>query len=650
MTPNNAYRPEIDGLRAIAVLAVLFFHLDPSWAPGGYVGVDVFFVISGFLITAIIVRSQAESRFSFYDFYLRRIRRIAPTYFAVVLASLVAGYVLMQQADLKQLAAAAGWSAISLPNVYVWQHLDTSYFAADSRQLPLLHLWSLGVEEQFYLIWPLMLLAGLRWLPRNLLPWSLLALIVASFTYAQQQSVIDPKFAYYMLPTRAGELAIGGLLALFPAVRNARRSDHPLFEAVALAGVGLIIGSIWTLDGNSRFPGWNALPGCLGAALVILADSQRHCLVLAPLRSRLMVGIGLVSYSLYLWHWPVLAFLRYLSIPFNPIAAGAAILVLAFLSYWFIERRTRHLRMGKAKQVVLLAIIPALVIIGLSMTLDHRADRKIEKQQRANLENASKQRLRQTAAAYEFPYNCQLGELDTGVLSRPLCVHGKPADRPADILLWGDSHASHHVGVLGAIADANHLRIRNASLSTCPPVWGAEPYGTGTFQAGCSQFRPFIQRNLAPYRTVILGASWSVHRRNRHFDQDLRNTLAELTGAGKSVVLLAQAPGFPDYDRNCEVRQTGHQMLNCEAVASRPDSDEAKDINRFLTSLAADYPNTYVLDIHDLLCRQGRCSPYLDGRPMYFDSEHLSMEGSWQLGARLLASGAPLPPPLQAGP
>lgn len=653
MTSNHTYRPEIDGLRAIAVLAVLVFHLNPDWAPGGFVGVDVFFVISGFLITSIIVRTQAESRFSFADFYLRRIRRIAPAYFVVVLASLAAGCLLMLPADLKQLAASAGWSAVSLPNVYFWLHLDTGYFATDSNQFPLLHLWSLGVEEQFYLVWPLMLLAGLRWVPRQFQQGLLVLLIAASFTYAHQQALADPSFAYYMLPTRAGELALGGLLATLRPVRDATRSQHPLFEAVALLGLLLIIGSIALLDGNTRFPGWYALPACAGAALIILADSQRHCLLLAPLRSSLLVGIGLISYSLYLWHWPILAFLRYLSVPLHGwTMAGviALIFVLASLSYWFVERSTRHLRISRFATVMLLAAVPIGIILGLSSLIDRQAERIASMRGQSSAALASKRIATQTAPAYEFKYNCQLPAFDGKVLERPQCVHGRPTTAAPDTLLWGDSHAAHYIGVIASIADANNFRVRNASLSTCPPVWGGDTYGTGVYQSSCTQFRELIQHNIGQYRTVILSSAWSSHLPRGNFRQDMRRTVAALTSSGKQVVLMAEAPAFPSYDRNCEMRQLGRRMVDCKATATRRDSPNPAPSTVFLQELAREYPHTYVLDIHDLLCQKGTCSAYLNGKPVYFDPAHLSMEGSWQVGARLVAKGTPLPPPLRPRP
>ena len=649
MSQSLAYRPEIDGLRAVAVMAVLLFHLDPAWLPGGFAGVDVFLVISGFLITSIIVRQQTAGHFRPADFYLHRIRRIAPVYFVVTAATLLAGCLLMLPLDLQELARSAGWSTLSLPNVYFWRHLDTGYFAADSRQQPLLHLWSLGVEEQFYLLWPLVLILCLRRVPAAWLPWLLLLPVAASFAHAQHQTRLSPSWAYYMLPARAGELGIGCLLALWPAVREGRRVGHRLLaEMLAVCGLILILCSLFLLGRGQSFPGWNALPACLGAALVIIADSHHRCSVLALLRSRPLVWIGLVSYSLYLWHWPVLAFLRYLSVPLDTLrlfAVAAGLLILAGLSHRWIETPARRLHWPPLRQVWLLWALPCLILLAAAWLIQRHPER-VARTLPVNAIEAEQARLQsQTAPAYEFPDNCQQSTFDPAILSRPACVHGLPEGAPADILLWGDSHAAHYIGVLGSIARHNHLRIRNASLSTCPPVFSTRTdYGTGTYQDGCTQFRALIEKSLAPYRTVVIGASWTAYRRHPHFETDFQRTLDQLEAAGKQVVLLAEVPRQPAYDRQCAIRQLHLQQVDCRAVATVPErpSDDG------LHDLLAQRPHLSVLDVRQQLCQEGVCSAWLDDQPVYFDTGHLSLPGSWQIGARLLSTKQPLPAPLQA--
>lgn len=650
MTGNLLYRPEIDGLRAIAVGAVLLFHLDPRLAPGGFVGVDIFFVISGFLITSIIAKSAGDGGFSFGDFYLRRIRRIAPAYFVVVVATLAAGCVLMLPADRAQLARSASWSALASANLFFWLNIDTGYFADDSRQLPLLHLWSLGVEEQFYLLWPALLIAWRRLLPLRWLLPAIAVLCVASFALAQREAALAPAFAYYMLPPRAGELGVGALLALTP-VREVRRDGGLVHEFVAIAGLLLMLWAICMLDDSSHFPGWNALLPCLGAALVIAADSRRRCVVLAPLRWKPVVGMGLISYSLYLWHWPILAFMRYVGIHLDApktVAVVAAIFASALASYFFVERAIRSMRWSVAWQVAALFVGPSLVVVAGSAFLASHPDRVAGLLGKKALDRSEQALLAQTAPAYEFPYNCQLSSFDPGVLDRAACVHGSSTGNSADILLWGDSHAAHYIGVLATIAEKNGLRLRNASLSTCPPVWSdGNDYGMSIYRDGCTHFRALIHENAGRFPIMAIGAQWSAYLADPRFAADFERTLQEMSEQGKAIVLLAEVPSFPAYDRHCEIRNLRHALVDCKATSTRDDTGQT-EANAYLRSLAARYPNVFVLDIHDLICRRGVCSPYLGDRQIYYDTSHLSMEGSWLLGRRLFESAVQLPPPLRA--
>jgi peptidoglycan/LPS O-acetylase OafA/YrhL len=653
MAERLHYRPEVDGLRAIAVIAVLLFHFNPRFAPGGFTGVDIFFVISGFLITSIIVKSQAKDGFSFREFYASRVRRIAPAYLTVVFATLIAGCLLMQSADLVHLGKSALWSLLAAPNVFFWLHLDTGYFAADSRQLPLLHLWSLGVEEQFYVLWPILLLVGLKVMGKRLLFGLMALLIVGSFAYAHRQSVVDPAFAYYMLPTRAGELAIGALLAMIPAIRNRGRDGGIRYEAGAAAGLCLMAWSIFALDGTTRFPGWNALPACLGAALVIASDSRRRCVVLAPLRWRPVVAVGLISYSLYLWHWPILAFARYLGLQFDAQTIAALLVLIlgtALSSYWFVERRARSLRLSDLRITTVLFFLPVSILLVMAAVVITQAERISALVGEPGVGATERKLLAGTAPAYEFPYNCQLEQFDSAVLDRPQCRQGASAKGREDILLWGDSHAAHHIGILATIAGRNGLSMRNASLSTCPPVWSDRTdYGMSTYRAACTRFRALIRDRIAPYPVVAIGAQWSVHASNGRFWNDFEHTLDALLADGKSVVLLAEVPSFPSYDRHCDIRNLRHAFVDCPASMTRPDTGPGQ-ANAHLYALAASRDGVEVLDIHDLVCRDGTCSPYIDGAQVYFDPSHLSMAGSWMLGERLLESrGVRIPAALSGG-
>lgn len=316
----SRYRAHLDGLRGVAVLAVIAFHLRGNRMPGGFTGVDVFFVISGFLITSQILAETISSRFSYAEFYRRRIRRIAPAMLVVVLVTVVAAQLFLLPEDATATARSALWSIAGLANVWFWRNLDTGYFAEDSATVPLLHLWSLGIEEQFYLLWPplLRLLVGARHRPgpparERIAPGfaastSLVAVASGSYALGSVLASRAPAFAYYMLPTRAGELLLGALVALVVRGGVAKRIPPRLADGLGIAGLVSIGGSFLLLSGNDPFPGWLALPPTLGAALVILSGEAHLGPTTKALSGGPLVGVGLLSYSLYLWHWPFIAF------------------------------------------------------------------------------------------------------------------------------------------------------------------------------------------------------------------------------------------------------------------------------------------------------------------------------------------------------
>lgn len=635
--PNQAldYRREIDGLRAVAVLAVLLFHLNPSWLPGGFTGVDIFFVISGYLITRIIQSRLDRGTFSFLDFYARRVRRIAPAYMAVILVTLLVGAFILATPALRQLAVSAASSAIGAANIHFWWALDSGYFAANSKQVPLLHLWSLGVEEQFYLLWPALLWLLCRWTNTRIRLALLVALIVGSFALAQASLSVDAKFAYYMLPTRAGELGLGALLGLLSPRLSPGRHGSILASA---AGYSLLAASLFVLDGTSSFPGVNALLPCLGAALLIYSTECSASNPLnAPLRTRTMVGIGLLSYSLYLWHWPVLALYRYLL--GEPGLAHAFMLVaiivaLSLTGYLVIERPLRRTSWPAWRTIGLLYVLPTAMIMALCATLLYRNKGSTSAAQAPSAEQlAIAQIERYTAPAFEFGYNCQQSRFNASVLERPACVHGQPVNRPTKALLWGDSHAAHYIGVVGTIAERAGFRVRNATHSACPPLLEPDDeYGGGDYRASCTEFTRFIGPRLADYQLVFMGASWSYYGKKTGFHAELEKTVRTLTASGKTVVLLGQVPAFSNYDRNCELNAIKAGLsATCKQRAQFSQTQPTAH-NRKLQALAAAIDHAHYMDVSDLICPEGRCSAYIEDRPIYFDSSHMSMDGSWVVG------------------
>lgn len=659
VAPGNrlAYRPDIDGLRAIAVLSIVLFHINADLVPGGFIGVDIFFVISGFLITAIIHREMERGTFSFKEFYRRRMLRIAPAYLVATMATLLAGCVLLLPEELAALGRSAAWSAVSLPNVYFWKYLDTSYFAEASDQVPLLHLWSLGVEEQFYLLWPAtLLLLGIVARRKPILLGILAILAVGSYYYGSVESAKDPSFAYYMLPARAGELLTGAILALtrWSEPGDTGRQSLParlLAEGCALVGYGLLYQGFYKLDGDSLFPGWNALYPCLGAAFLIIAGSRGRPWLMAPLRWKPVVWIGLVSYSLYLWHWPILAFVRYFAGTVSPrvgLACFVAMLLLSFLSYRYVELPFRERRGAPRRQFGRVfagyaAGVMGVIALGAVLVGSHGLERLIERLY-PEYHQAQLALDARTRPALRFKYNCQRAHLERKLFRDKRCVIGPKINghhpKP-DAILVGDSNGAHYIGVLGAIAEEKGFSFRNVTVSSCPPLFGSpDVYGKSIDRVGCSRYRAAVKREVKRYRYVLLGAQWSAHSQHPQFERDLARTLKELRRMGKHAVVLGLVPRFPSYNRNCEARRLRLPVMDCEARAEEGANSNRK-INKRLKAIAK-ANRAYYMDVGGVICPRSGCSPYLDGKPVYYDPGHLSMTGSWEVGAKLVDRGVPL--------
>ncbi|WJN59949.1 acyltransferase family protein [Pseudomonas sp. SO81] len=629
------YRPDIDGLRAIAVLAVVLFHIDASLIPGGFAGVDIFFVISGFLITGNIIKDAGSARgFSWAEFYRRRALRILPVLFVVLLVALLVGHSVLLPEDLSALSYSSLAAVFSAANVYFTYFLDTSYFADDSNLQPLLHLWSLGVEEQFYLFWPVILLALLTRFTRRWLLSATLLLMFASFVLAEVLIPEEPMFAYYMLPTRAGELMVGALLAIWLSRGHAVMGN---WARLLLGAVGacLIIASLGWITEDMGFPGVNALPSTLGAALLIWAGSGRGVGVSRLLALRPLVLVGLISYSLYLWHWPVLAFYRYAYGIVEPLAGVllfGLMLLLSVASYRWVEKPCRRLRWSFSKvmwQLVAINAAALSLLCGAILWSDGFGLYGFDAQYRADIK-----RLSPAPAAYSYPYVCQRPRLSEAELQSKACIVN--AEQARSVLLWGDSNAAHYVGMLGAFAEASGISFRNAAHSSCPPLLqGAEATQKPERLENCLASIDVVRQYLHDYSTVILGAAWAVHARNSDsFLADLEATVDQLVGQGKQVIILANVPNFVAVNRKCLQKALKLPMLTCnESSAERPG---VLPINTRLSALAAARDNVYFFDPREQLCPGGKCSAYLDGRLVYFDNSHLSMEGSWAVGRRII--------------
>lgn len=633
---RSSYRPDIDGLRAVAVLAVVLFHINPLMLPGGFAGVDIFFVISGFLITGNIVKdTNSALGFSWREFYRRRALRILPVLSVVLLATLLVGHFVLLPDDLIKLSYSSLAAIFSAANIYFTYFLDTSYFADDSSLQPLLHLWSLGVEEQFYLFWPVLLVFMSARFSRGILLLCTLFLAGGSFFLAEGLLVSRPMFAYYMLPSRAGELLVGAVLAI---LLSADRADLPKWLAGVFGSLGacLIAFSLGWVTEDMGFPGINALPATVGAALLIWAGSASVVGVSRILALRAMVLIGLVSYSLYLWHWPVLAFYRYIYGVVEPLAGlllFGLMLLLSLFSYHWVEKPCRHLRWNFTRVLMSVFVAGGAVISSLCVAIiltNGFGFYIFDSGYRARLKA-----LEPSPAAYSYPYVCQRPQLTDAELNNKACV--LHSDEEPSVLLWGDSNASHYVGMLGVFAEQGGFAFRNAAHSSCPPLLeGAAATQKADRVERCLASIAVVKTYLDRYSTIILGAHWSGYfSKDVDFAKNLERTVDALLAQGKHVIILGQAPSFKVVNRKCPQKALKLTVVECGGEGSERSKDR-EFVNRKLRELASSRSSVEFYDGAGLLCVGGRCSPYLNGELSYFDNSHLSMEGSWLLGRHIV--------------
>lgn len=612
--PNSViarYRRDIDGLRAFAIVPVLLYHANVAGFGGGYVGVDIFFVISGYLITGIIAREVDEGRFSLLRFYERRFRRIIPALSLVILAVLAVAAWLYLPGDIEGVPRSALAATLFASNL--WFFTDTGYFAGGADVKPLLHTWSLAVEEQFYIGLPIMLMLLARRAPR----WRTVAvggIAAASLILAIAMQRDSSGFTFYLLPTRAWELLAGALLALggVPAVRSRR-----VREAIAWAGVAAIAAAVTLYSRSTLFPGVAALAPVLGAAALIHCapgTSAGRLLSLPPL-----VGIGLISYSLYLWHWPLIVFTEYATdMPVagaTRIAVIGASLLAAILSWRFVERPFRDSRRVPARRIFLLTGLSMAALCLLSGALIAAGGWP---------QRFSPQVLALAAGRQDISPDRKACH-DSFMRDAAPCVLGAPV-RP-DALLWGDSHGVELAHALSLEARAQGRAIVQHTTSSCPPVLGYDaPKDARCIRSNRATFDAI--RADPGIRRIYLAAFWA----NGVFDAPdfvakLDRTITALTDSGRQVVLIGAVPPQPfDVPRHlAHLAQSGR--LDGATGVERA-TVEARIAH--LSALFARWQRhgVRVIDPMAALCDAHTCAIVRDGKPLYFDSHHLSVAGA----------------------
>jgi len=612
------YRPGIDGIRAIAVLGVVLYHAGIG-PPGGFVGVDVFFVISGFLITSLLeIELGATGRIDIAAFYARRARRLLPALGIVLTATVAASFFILSYGELKAALQSAAASVVFGANIF-FQYTTGDYFGPDVNRLPLLHLWSLGVEEQYYLAWPVAL-----WLSRRL-PLSgrcavFLSGAFASLSFSEWALYQGSQAAFYAMSSRWWELSLGALIAWTPCP-GPRSSRWENWVGLALIGVAMSAPT-------HHFPGIGALPATVGAGLLLHSSASKEG-AWRMLSSRPMVLIGRISYPLYLWHWPLLA-LGTAAWPgqLPPSTRCALILialVLAATTWHWVERPVHRTQVVAPRRLIGAAIVASTAMAILATQL-------------ASLTPASPPpRDPGAAAEQDAPTNFRLcnNRMTTpaALPDEAVCVLGGTA--PPRVAIWGDSHAMAFQPFAIAIAHRVGKTAIAYSRDACTPTVDHDSGQAALFISRCRDFGELALRRAETMDTVILSARWP-GAPSAEFTASFSAMIDQLSGHVSHVIIIGPTPDLPASVPDCLRKASPHV---CEVTRSAFVAKSAA-IRQLLSSFPALHANVAYVEPLDFFCNQTVCPGVRDGMPLYWDDNHISWTAAVAFASQYLAHNA----------
>jgi peptidoglycan/LPS O-acetylase OafA/YrhL len=647
LVPEAAYRRDIDGLRAIAVLAVILYHFKVPGFGGGFIGVDIFFVISGFLIGMILWRELAATgKISLVEFYRRRILRLAPAYFAMTAATLAAAWFLLLPTEFRAFGKSLVAATVYLSNVQFFR--TTDYFNPTTEDDPLLHTWSLAVEEQFYLLLPATMLAFRR--VRMFLPTALGVLFAGSLIACVVLTPWNNIATFYLFPFRAWELLAGVLLGIGRIARGRPFAVHAAFSWI---GMTLVLGSIFLLRAGADFPGWKAIPAVAGTTLLILSG-ERGSAVVKALSSPIAVAIGLMSYSLYIWHWPIAVLSQYVrgdyAGPLETSAWLALVFVISFLSYRFIETPIRLMKgLSNLKLFGAAGVASAaMVICGFAVFRADGAPGRYADDVRIHV--SASQDFSQDWSRCTKPAKGPFRGLE-------VCPIGVESAAPT-LFVWGDSHGR-------ALKEGIDLAAREAGVAGfivwqggCPPLFNVdkdESVSPAAVDAQCAAQNDLVRSAIAAspsIKRVLLIGRWAYYAEGEGVGRDAKNavrvvyrgagangdwlksaldeTAREFRAAGRDVFVLRQIPEIPEYDSREFAKDAAFGRIKSAADADRLTAIRLSDAQarRRTADVVFDAAQAEglirVLDPDPYFCSAGECRFYADGMSLYFDNNHVT--------------------------
>jgi peptidoglycan/LPS O-acetylase OafA/YrhL len=600
------YRADIDGLRAIAVLIVVGFHAFPEWLPGGYIGVDVFFVISGFLISTILFESLSNNSFSFSDFYTRRIKRIFPALLLILVTLLVLGWFFFIPEDYEKLGKHVFAGAAFVSNAVSLS--EFGYFDEAAEFKPLLHLWSLGIEEQFYIVWPIVLWCA--WRLKVSIGLLLLVLMSLSFALNIYRSVYNSAFAFFALQTRAWELLLGAGLAYFSLgntqlLQRFKKIDH---SWLTFLGLGLLIFGCFILNRRSNFPGWWALLPTLGTVLMI-AGGPHSWVNRTVLAAKPLVAIGLISYPLYLWHWTLLAFFNVvlghipsLSLRINLVLAS---LILAWLTYRLIETPIRHSKHSRRVAKILFALMTCVALFGLYIYKSS-----------GFIGQTTQPKLKASMALEDCAADFKAGKL---------CVFGNKSATKT-LLVYGDSHAEHLTTALNQTFGQDY-KIIFAYHAGC--FLGQEYINSNQVPQACinqiSQIKTFNNQKI---QAVIHAQRWHGYglKEKDQIIQAVNDSMNVFGLAPEKIILVGSTA---DVDLRCE--KWNYYFGQSRWLKKCDDLTASKAVNETFIAVTKEHQTPSNLSFvypYEKLCSNQKCRALENGSLYYSDAHHLTKEGA----------------------
>jgi peptidoglycan/LPS O-acetylase OafA/YrhL len=629
---HNQYRPDIDGLRALAIIVVVGFHAFPSIVPGGFVGVDVFFVISGYLISGIVLEKLSRGTFSYHEFYYRRIKRIFPALIVVLIGSYLMGLFSLLVEELKYLGSHIVSGALFISNFKSWY--EAGYFDSAADTKPLLHLWSLAVEEQFYIAWPFLLWLFHR---RNFNFWLLIGLVaVPSFLFNIVEVHYDHLAAAFYSPmSRFWELMLGAMIA--GAGRSKLAISPMLRECQSIVGLLAICLAVAIINSDGSFPGWWALLPTVGTALTIAAGPYAW-LNRAVLSNRALVGIGLISYPLYLWHWPLLSFARIVQGETPPlvdrVTAVAMSVALAWATYQLVEKPIRFRTHNAFRTCAALSAL--LLAVGLFGLVTRMGFRFAVEEPLVALNQGETVAENGNDVFFHFMqshfYPCTpdyIQKHSSDLLYWPArCLQSKPSEIK-DVAIIGDSHAEDlFVGLAERLKDTNIVTYIRDSL----PARSNKEY---------KEILDYVvkDRNI---HSIILTSLWDVRKKNvpsgSSLENELTTTVDELIRSGKAVYLVTDRPGFPFEPTVCKYWRArlfwqARGKPRCDFDRSRFNLQQ-EEYDKTLVAVAKKFSNVHLLDSADVFCDETLCHMADSGLLLFRDVNHLTLAGSRAVASR----------------